>query len=1057
MVKRNYQANLTTVLAGTLLLAPLAARHATAATAPAQPNVIIILADDLGYNDLGCQGSQDIPTPNIDRLAAEGVRCTSGYVTWPACAPSRAGIMTGQDSHRFGFYTNPNPILAADQGLPAGIMTVPKALQQRGYVTGGIGKWHLGTSHDRHPNQMGFTEWFGFLGGAHNYFPWEHYGKPVPRRPWPEWFVNQTLPIVRNDEPVPMKGYMTDILSDEATAFIQRHKAEPFFLYLSYTAPHSPWEAPDDEAAKLDLAKMIRQDPISAEFRRTYGAMVTRLDQGVGKVIAALRDANLDQRTLIFFLSDNGGGANRHDNGKPGYPSSNHPLRGSKGTLYEGGIRVPFLARWKGTLPAGVDYHQPVSSFDMGATALALAGGAPAGMPLDGVNILPHLTGQTKTAPHERLVWKLNGRGAIREGRYKLLTAEENAKYELYDLDADRSETRNIAAELPEIVQRLDATWKLWNADMKPPAWKNVPPTEWTKPEYQPPLWPPEKAAEFSFDHPAGPQFTDADKQAQLDKGNGIAGLVRMAFDSGAASVTIPPGDYRFGQETWGKDGPIYPLEFRGMNRDAAHPFRIIAEGVTFWFNLPPDQAPSAHFALRFIDCSHISLEGATLDRDPRGCMEGRITQLDDADNRIEIEASKGTLIPSIFSGELEQRLVPFNADGTFCAALYALQLKGPGQLMYRNVEPGTQPGRYWVNLHEKSELLKTNRSPAWRRAYGDAGTLQVGDGLSLVYTTTLAISLMDSTALKLIGVKSYITKGCSRELGGGGGHLWKDCYFGPRPGTCHWQGGEGFLSGCMERGSTYDGITMQHTTDDIMNINGFWGYLEKTEGQTMTLQRDHQMPAQPGDELNFFDAQTGQPAGKATVTAVSGQILTLDRDAAPFANAIAENPRFQCDGWTIKNCTFKDCYQRLLVQGGNGGTLRDNTFTRMGSHISLESNFFTKNEGGICRDILIENNIFDQVAIHPGGVSLVAGFQSLNHQASTALLSNITVRGNRFVDSGNPAIKFYLVNGGDISGNTFTNSGNPRSLVGKALPEDDLEPIQLKGCTDITSKHNQP
>lgn len=330
------------------------------------------------------------------------------------------------------------------------------------------------------------------------------------------------------------------------------------------------------------------------------------------------------------------------------------------------------------------------------------------------------------------------------------------------------------------------------------------------------------QATEFSFDNPTGPQFIDADKQSQFEKGNGIAELVRKAFDSDAESVTIPPGDYRFGKESWGKDGPIYPLEFRCLKRDAAHPFRIIAEGVTFWFDLPPDQAPSAHFALRFIDCSHISLEGATLDRDPRGCMEGRITQLDDEGNRIEIEASKGTLIPSSFSGKLEQRLVPFNADGTFCTALYALQLKGPGRLMYRNVVPGTQPGRYWVNLHEKSELLKTNRDPAWYRAYSDAGTLQVGDGLSLVYSTTLAISLMDSTALKLIGVKSYITKGCSRELGGGGGHLWKGCYFGPRPGTCQWQGGEGFLSGCMERGSTYDGITMQHTTDDIVNINGF-------------------------------------------------------------------------------------------------------------------------------------------------------------------------------------------------------------------------------------------
>lgn len=561
----------------------------------------------------------------------------------------------------------------------------------------------------------------------------------------------------------------------------------------------------------------------------------------------------------------------------------------------------------------------------------------------------------------------------------------------------------------------------------------------------------------FSFDAPAGPVFSEREKQAQREKASQVMPMVRKAFEEGAESVTIPPGDYRFGKGTWDKDGAVYALDFRGLKRESATPFRILAHGVTFWFELPPDQAPSAHFALGFVNCSHLSLEGATLDRDPRGCMEGRITQLDEAGNRIEIEATKGTLIPTSFNGELEERLVPFNADGTFCAALYSLQLRGPARLAFRRVEPGTQPGRYWVHLAEKSELLSMNRDPAWIRAYGDAGTLQIGDGLCLLHTTTTAIGVIQCTGMKFIGVSNHITKGCLHEFGGGGGHLWKDCYFGPRPGTCHWQGSDGFLSGCMERGSALDGCTMLHTTDDLINFNGLWGYVEKVSGRNITLHPDSHMPAQPGDTLNFLDKQTGAPLGTAKVESANKLSITLDRDVAPLANAVAENPRWQNDGWEIRNCDFRDCYQRVLIQGGNGGTLRDCRFTRIGSCICLSSNFFTRNEGGICRRICIEGNAFEDMAIYPDGVTLSAGFQSLNHAANTPLLSDLTVRGNRFINSGRRAIEFSLVSGGEISGNTFVNSGQPRILSGKASTQDDQQPVQIKQCLDIIVKDNRP
>lgn len=560
----------------------------------------------------------------------------------------------------------------------------------------------------------------------------------------------------------------------------------------------------------------------------------------------------------------------------------------------------------------------------------------------------------------------------------------------------------------------------------------------------------------FSQENPPGPSFSNDAKAKQRADGNRIHGEIMTAFNAGERSYTIPPGDYRFGKETWGSDGPIYPLEFRGLQRDAAHPFRIIADAVTLWFELPPDQAPEAHFALGFVDCSNLVLEGATLDCDPRGCMEGQITQIDYDGNRIEIEATKGSFVPTTFSGGTEQRIIPFNADGTFCTALYWVQSRGPSRLKYRGVEPGTRSGRYWVTLPADSVLLTVNRDLAWRRAYGDAGTLQAGDGLCLLYATTVAISVRDCAGMKFIGIKDYIHKGGVRELGGGGGHVWKDCYFGPRPGTCHWQGGDGILTGCMERGCVYDGITMLHTTDDLLDIHGFWGYIEKADGKTIVIQRDHQMPVLAGDELNFFDSQTGTPVGTAIVASVEGNALTLDRDAAALANAIAENPTRQSPGWEIRNSRFTDCYQRLLVQGGNGGTLRDNHFVRVGSCVELFSSFFSRNEGGICRGISILDNTFEDVAIHPDATTMRIGFQSLNHQARTPLLSAITVRGNRFIRSGQHAITISLVTDGEISENVFVDPGRPRSLAALTPGGAGTQPVQIADSTNITLRANR-
>ena len=546
-------------------------------------------------------------------------------------------------------------------------------------------------------------------------------------------------------------------------------------------------------------------------------------------------------------------------------------------------------------------------------------------------------------------------------------------------------------------------------------------------------------APAYDFTAPAI-HFTDAEKAAQRDRGQELVRLVREAYASGAGEVTIPPGDYRFGNDSWGKEGAVYALHFRDMQREAANPFRIIARNATLWFEFPLDQVPHAHHALAFTRCRNVSLEGATLDRDPRGNIEGRITQIDQAGNRIEIELVPGSPLPTTFNGSLNQRILPFNADGTFCTALYAMQHK-PGGLRYRSVEPGSAEGRVWVLLDEKSELLKTNASDEWRRRYGDAGTLDVGDGLSLVYTTAVSIGVLDCADMRFIDVSVFISKGGVLERFGGGGHLWKNCLFGPRPGSSQWQGADGFLTGCLERGSTYDGITIRNTTDDAMNMHGHWGYIEKVEGRSIVLQASgHPMPARVGDRLTFLDAQTASLRGTATVTAVHDGRLELDQDATAFSGSIAENPAFQSQGWEIRNSTFTDCYQRLLVQGGAGGVLRNNTFRRMGSRVELHSNFFTKNEGGVCRDIRVHDNLFEDVAVHPGGIAVITGFVPLNHKPARGLVTDIAVDRNTFRGYGDHAIVLDGVARGSVTGNTF---------AGGAAND---QPVRLIDCTDVAT-----
>jgi arylsulfatase A-like enzyme len=409
-----------------------------------RPNIVVIVADDQGYAEAGCYGNKDVPTPHMDSLARNGIRFTDGYVSCPVCSPTRAGLMTGRYQQRFGHEFNPGPAQQADSefGLPLSQVTMADCLKAAGYATGIVGKWHLGFEPKYHPLKRGFDEYFGFLGGAHAYLD----GDGRPRQG----------SILRGTEPVGENEYLTDAFTREAVAFIERHHEHPFFLYLAYNAVHAPLQASPkyyDRFANIADPK-----------RRTFAAMLSALDDGVGAVLGKLAKAGLDENTLVFFISDNGGPTRQTT-------SRNEPLRGFKGQVLEGGIRIPYMVQWKGHLPAGKTYRQPVISLDILPTAVGAAGGKLPEAKLDGVNLLPYLKGEKAEPPHEALFWRFGQQSAIRKGQWKLVKVG-NQPLELYDLASDIGESSNLAEQKPDVLKELEAAWKQWNSQLAEPRWK---------------------------------------------------------------------------------------------------------------------------------------------------------------------------------------------------------------------------------------------------------------------------------------------------------------------------------------------------------------------------------------------------------------------------------------------------------------------------------------------------------------------------------------------------------------------------------------------------------
>lgn len=420
------------------------------------PNLIVIMTDDLGYADVGFNGCTDIPTPHIDSIANAGVKFTNAYVSYSVCGPSRAGFITGRYPQRFGFERNPQYLPNdPNMGLPLSETTMAEALGKTGYRCGVVGKWHLGANQKHHPLNRGFHEFFGHLGGGHRYLPEElTLEDSAAARNENESY--RTL-ILNGRTPVKTTKYLTDEFSDAAVRFVEKNKEQPFFLFLSYNAPHLPLQA---TPKYLERFKGIKNPK-----RRTYAAMVSAVDDGVGKLLETLKTNHLEQNTLIFFLSDNGGPT-------PKNASQNNPLRGNKGDVWEGGFRVPFAARWPAKFPNGVVYDLPVSSLDIFATIASLSGATPDEQrPLDGVNLVPYVRGEIKTPPHHAIYLRKfdQQRYAVRRGDYKQVVPFKGGKSQLYNLKNDVGESKNLALREPEVLAELEALRKKWSAELIDP------------------------------------------------------------------------------------------------------------------------------------------------------------------------------------------------------------------------------------------------------------------------------------------------------------------------------------------------------------------------------------------------------------------------------------------------------------------------------------------------------------------------------------------------------------------------------------------------------------
>ena len=462
--------------AATLCVATLFSFDTAAAE---QANVVFLFADDLGYGNVSSYGG-DVPTPHIDSIGRNGVRFTSGYMTAPVCNPSRHGMITGRYQQRWGKELNSQTEAPEGQtdrrDLPRDQKTIADGLRKAGYRTGAFGKWQLSWRNGFHPLARGFDDFVGLISGMSHLDPnWPnaHIAPPdellehAPEDPEVIAYVaqdrentsRQTGPpkgLFRGREPIELEEYLTDQLANEAVDFIERNKDRPFFLYLPFYAVHSPIQVTDEYYQRVPEYR--------TETRRIFAGMIASVDDAVGSVLAKLREAGLEEKTLVIFASDNGA-----QEALDVEEVNNKPLLGGKRHLYEGGIRIPFLMQWKGRIPGGQTYTHSIHSLDIFPTALAAAGEEDvAQYRLDGVNLLPYLEGKNTGPPHEYLYWRSAHNSAVRHGDWKLLMSGSEIT-RLYNVEKDPGESKDMSSKQPDLVRKMKQAQNRWSKEMATP------------------------------------------------------------------------------------------------------------------------------------------------------------------------------------------------------------------------------------------------------------------------------------------------------------------------------------------------------------------------------------------------------------------------------------------------------------------------------------------------------------------------------------------------------------------------------------------------------------
>jgi arylsulfatase A-like enzyme len=462
-----------------------------------RPNIIVILADDLSKYDVSMYGGMHLNTPNMDAIGMNGVMFNQGYSTSSVCAPSRAGLLTGKYQQRFGFEFQPHRIYprnaivrsfysrkfdkdiwtinrndelpsrpeARNEGMPENEITMAEFFKSQGYATGMCGKWHLGYKAPKLPLQNGFDFHYGFYEAFTLYSTRKdsnivdsHHEEFTDKYIWHKGRKGASA-IVLNGKEINEDEYLTFSIAKYANKFIEQHKQEPFFLYIPFSAPHTPFQAPkeyyDRFASEPDHNK------------RVYYAMISALDDAIGKILQKVRDEGLEENTMIFFASDNGGATYT-------LAADNAPLKGGKFSLFEGGVNIPFAMQWKGHLPAGKVYNQSVSLMDIFPTAVGAAGFSENGIPFDGKNLLPYLKDDKNDPPHESVFWRQGFNRAMRQGNWKLLVDDKNKLIDLYDLSTDIGEKYNLKDQYADVLHRMLNELDVWDGQLNKPSWPHV-------------------------------------------------------------------------------------------------------------------------------------------------------------------------------------------------------------------------------------------------------------------------------------------------------------------------------------------------------------------------------------------------------------------------------------------------------------------------------------------------------------------------------------------------------------------------------------------------------